>query len=112
MNLYDFIIKRIKAIQEKTDAERPVTNISASSVLTAEITLISTILLLVIMLRLVNIPLMIVALLLVLSIAILSMPLMPRIKKELNDSLSYMMFYMIIALAIIITLFYWGSLNV
>jgi len=112
MNLYDFILKRIKAIQEKTDAEGPITNISASSVLTAEITLISTILLAVSMLRLVNKSLMIVAVLLVLFTAILAMPLMPRIKRELNDSLAYMMFYMILALAIIITLFYWGSLNV
>jgi len=112
MTLYDLIIKRIKTIQEKSDAEEPVTNISASSVLTAEITLFSTILLAVIMLRRVNTSLMIVAILLILSIAILSMPLMPRIKKELNDSLYYMMFYMIIALALIITLFYWGSLNV
>jgi energy-converting hydrogenase B subunit G len=112
MNLYDFILKRIKAIQEKTDAEGPVTNIYASSVLTAEITLISTILLLVTMLRLVNKSLMIVVFLLVLFTAILAMPLMPRIKRELNDSLAYMMFYMILALVIIITLFYWGSLNV
>jgi energy-converting hydrogenase B subunit G len=112
MTLYDLIIKKIMAIQEKTDAEGPVTNISASSVLTAEITLISTILLAMIMLRLVNKSLMIVAVLLVLFISIMAMPLMPRIKKELNDSLAYMMFYMIIALALIITLFYWGSLNV
>jgi energy-converting hydrogenase B subunit G len=112
MNLYDLIIKKIEAIQQKTDAEGPVTNITTTSVLTAEITLISTLLLAVIMLRLVNKSLMIVAVLLVLFTAILAMPLMPRIKRELNDSLAYMMFYMILALAIIITLFYWGSLNV
>jgi energy-converting hydrogenase B subunit G len=55
---------------------------------------------------------MIVAVILVLFTAILAMPLMPRIRRELNDSLAYMMFYMILALAIVITLFYWGSLNV
>jgi len=112
MTLYDIIIKRIKTIQEKTDAEGPVTNISVSSMLTAEIALISTILLVVSMLRLVNKSLMIVAVLLVLFTAILAMPLMPRIRRELNDSLAHMMFYMILALAIVITLFYWGSLNV
>jgi energy-converting hydrogenase B subunit G len=40
------------------------------------------------------------------------MPLMPRFKKEQNDSLAAMMFYVILALAIVIALFYWGNLNV
>lgn len=111
MTLYDLIIKKIKAIQQ-TDSEGPVTNVSATSMLTAEITLISTILVAVIMLRHVSKVLMILAVILVLFTALLAMPLMPKIKREQNDSLAYMMFYMILALAIIITLFYWGSLNV
>jgi len=40
------------------------------------------------------------------------MPLMPRFKKEQNDSMASMMFYVMLALAIVITLFYWGNLNV
>ena len=43
MNLYDLIVKKIKNIQGVGD-ESPVTNISTSSMLTAEITLISSIL--------------------------------------------------------------------
>lgn len=111
MTLYDFIIEKIKAIQQP-GAEGPVTNVSATSMLTAEITLISTVLVAVIMLRHVSKILMILAVIVVLFTALLAMPLMPKIKREQNDSLSYMMFYMMLALAIIITLFYWGSLNV
>jgi hypothetical protein len=65
MNLYDLIVKKIKDIQG-TDDESPITNISTSSMLTAEITLISSILVALIMLRLVSKILMIVAVLVVL----------------------------------------------
>ena len=111
MNLYDLIVKKIKDIQGVGD-ESPVTNISTSSMLTAEITLVSSILVALIMLRLVSKVLMIVAVLVVLFAALTAMPLMPKFKKEQNDSLASMMFYVVIALAIVITLFYWGNLNV
>jgi energy-converting hydrogenase B subunit G len=111
MNLYDLIVKKIKDIQGVAD-DRPVTNVSISSVLTAEITLISCIIVALIMLRLVNKILMIIAVLAVLAVVLLAMPLMPRFRSEQNDSLASMTFYVIIALAIVITLFYWGSSNV
>lgn len=111
MNLYDLILNKIRKIQEPGDKE-PVTNISTSSILTAEITLISSILVIMIMLRLVNTVLMIIALLVVLAIISVATPLIPRFKKEQNDSFASMIFYIILALAIVITLFYWGSYNV
>ena len=111
MNLYDLIVKKIKDIQGAGD-ESPVTNISTSSMLTAEITLISSILVALIMLRMVSKVLMIVAVLVVLFAALTAMPLMPKFKREQNDSLASMMFYVVIALAIVISLFYWGNLNV
>lgn len=110
MNLYDRIVKKIKDIQGTGDD--PVTNISTSSMLTAEITLISSVLVALIMLRLVNKVLMIVAVLVVLGVFLTSMPLMNRLRSEQNDSLYSMTFYVIIALTIVITLFYWGNLNV
>lgn len=110
MNLYDMIVKKIKDIQGTGDD--PVTNISTSSMLTAEITLISSVLVALIMLRLVNKVLMIVAVLVVLGIFLTSMPLTNRLRSEQNDSLYSMTFYVIIALTIVITLFYWGNLNV
>jgi energy-converting hydrogenase B subunit G len=111
MNLYDLIVKKIKDIQGAGD-DSPVTNISTSSMLTAEITLISSVLVALIMLRLVSKTLMIVAVLVVLFAALIAMPLMPQFKKEQNDSLASMMFYIVISLAIVITLFYWGDLHV
>jgi energy-converting hydrogenase B subunit G len=111
MNLYDLIVKKIKEVQ-KADSDGVATNVSTSSMLTAEITLISSALVSLIMLRLVSNVLMIVAVLVVLFAAVLAMPLMPRLKRELNDSLFNMIFYVVLALTIVIVLFYWGSLNV
>ena len=102
---------RIKEVQE-SGSGGPVTNVSTSAMLTAEITLISSVLVALIMLRLVNNVLMIVAVLAVLFAAVLAMPIMPRLKSEMNDSLYGMTFYVVLALVIVITLFYWGSLNV
>lgn len=112
MSLYDTIINKIKQIQEHDDEGELVTSIAASSTLAAEITLLSSILVAVIMLRYFSNALMIIAVLLVAAIAIFAMPLMPRFKKEQNDSLNSMIFYVILALGIITVLFYWGSLNV
>ena len=69
MTLYDLIINKIKAIQRPGE-DGPVTNISATSMLTAEITLISSVLVAVIMLRNVSKILMIVAVIVVLFTAL------------------------------------------
>ena len=110
MSLYDIIINRIKKVQDEED--KPVTSIEASSMLAAEITLLSSLLVAVIMLRFFSNALMIIAVLLVIAIAVFSMPIMPKLKKEQNDSLNGMVFYVILALGIVTVLFYWGSLNV
>lgn len=112
MNIYDIILKRIREIQTKTEEQQPLTNISASSTLAAEITLISSLLIALVMLRLVNTVLMIVIVLAVFFISLTVMPIMPRLKREQNDSFNSMIFFVILALGIIITLFYWGNLNV
>jgi energy-converting hydrogenase B subunit G len=112
MSLYDVIIDRIKKIQGHDEEGEPVTSIAASSTLAAEITLLSSILVAVIMLRYFSNILMIIAVLLVAAIVVLAMPLMPKLRKEQNDSLNSMVFYVILALGIIATLFYWGNINV
>ena len=112
MNIYDIILKRIKDVRMETGDDKPVTNIAASSMLTAEITLISSILIAVVMLRLLNKTLMIVLVVLVFVLVFLAMPIMPRLKREQNDSIASMSFYVIIALAIVVVLFFWGNLNV
>ncbi len=96
----------------ETGDEGPVTNISATSMLTAEITIISSLLIAVVMLRLLNRALMMAMVVIVFLIIFMAMPIMPKLKREQNDSLATMSFYVIVALAIIVSLFYWGNLNV
>jgi len=112
MSLYDTIINKIKQVQEYDKEGEPVTSIAASSTLAAEITLLSSILVAVIMLRYFSNALMIVAVLLVAAIAVFAMPIMPKLKREQNDSLNSMVFYVILALGIIAALFYWGNIHV
>ena len=111
MSFYDLIIKRIREIQ-KTEDEEPVTNVTASAMLTAELTLIASLLIAVVMIRLIHPVLMIVMIIAVLIIALMAMPIMPKLRREQNDSFNNMIFYVVIALGIIIALFYWGNLNV
>jgi energy-converting hydrogenase B subunit G len=112
MNLYDIIINRIKIIPKKAKEQEPVTNISASSVLAAEITLISSVLIAAIMIRKISPILMAVVVLALFFALITSAPIMPRLKKEQNDSYKNMIFYVTLTLGILVTLFYWGSNNV
>jgi energy-converting hydrogenase B subunit G len=112
MNIYDIILKKIKDVRMETGDDRPVSNMAVSSMLTAEITLISSLLIAVVMFRLLNKTLMIVLVVVIFLLAFVAMPIMPRLKREQNDSLANMSFYVIIALGIVVVLFYWGNLNV
>jgi energy-converting hydrogenase B subunit G len=112
MSFYDVIIKRIREIQEKAEEEEPVTNVTASAMLTAELTLIASLLIAVVMIRLIHPILMIIMILVIFIIALMAMPIMPKLRQEQNDSFNNMIFYVIMALGIIIALFYWGNLNV
>jgi energy-converting hydrogenase B subunit G len=112
MNIYDIILKKIKDVRMETGDDRPVSNMAVSSMLTAEITLISSLLIAVVMFRLLNKTLMIVLVVVIFLLAFVAMPIMPQLKREQNDSLASMSFYVIIALGIVVVLFYWGNLNV
>ncbi|MDD1775673.1 MAG: energy-converting hydrogenase B subunit G, EhbG [Methanobacterium sp.] len=112
MSFYDVIIKRIREIQEKAEEEEPVTNVTASAMLTAELTLIASLLIAVVMIRLIHPILMIIMIIVIFIIALMAMPIMPKLRQEQNDSFNNMIFYVIMALGIIIALFYWGNLNV
>lgn len=112
MNLYDLIISRIQDIQDKAKESEPVTNISASSVLAAEITLISSVLIAAIMIRKINDILMVLVVLGLFFAIVTVMPIMPRLKQEQNDSYNNMVFYVILTLGVLVTLFYWGTTHV
>lgn len=112
MSLYDLIFNKVHEIQEKTKEQEPVTNISASSTLAAEITLISSLLIAAVMLRKINSILMVVVVLALGFALIMAMPIMPRLKMEQRDSFHNMIFYLILTLGILISLFYWGANSV
>jgi energy-converting hydrogenase B subunit G len=112
MNLYDLIIGKIEQIQDKAKEQETVTNMSASAVLAAEITLISSVLIAAIMLRKISDVLMVVVVLALFFIMVTAMPIIPRLKKEQNDSINSMTFYVILTLGVLITLFYWGTSHV
>ncbi len=112
MGLYDLIINRLQEIQRKAKEQEPVTNISASSTLAAEITLISSVLIAAVMLRRISDMLMVVVVLALVIGLVAAMPLMPRLREEQGDSFHNMIFYVIITLGVITALFYWGTANV
>ena len=110
MSVYDSILKRIREIQGKAEEEEPITNVSATATLTAELTLIASLLIAVVMVRLISPALMIIMIVAVFFIAIMAMPIMPKLRREQNDSFNNLVFYVVVALGIIIALFYWGNL--
>ena len=112
MNIYDIILKKIKDVRMETGDDTPVSNMAASSMLTAEITLISSLLIAVIMFRLLNKTMMIALIVVIFALIYMAVPIMPRLKREQNDSLASMSFYVILGLAIVVVLFFWGNLNV
>lgn len=105
------IVNSFKGVTEKV-VKDSATNESVSSALTAELTLISTLLIAAIMLRHFNIPLTVIVVLGLGLLLITNMPLIPKLKKEQDDSLEKMMFYAILTLGILITVIYWGTTNV
>jgi energy-converting hydrogenase B subunit G len=112
MGLYDLIINRLHEIERKAKEQEPVTNVSASSTLAAEMTLISSVLIAAIMLRKISDMLMVVVVLALVIGLVAAMPLMPRLRKEQDDSFHTMIFYAMVTLGVLTALFYWGTANV
>jgi len=112
MTLYDTIIKKIREMEEKTRREAAVTNISASAVLTAELTIISTVLLMILMIRKLNIYVMVLVFLLGAFLLFSMMPITATLRREQTDSFYKMIFYVILTFGVLISLLYWGNINV
>jgi len=114
MGLYEKIINSFRDIIniKQRIKEDSATNESVSSVLAAELTLISTLLIAVIMLRHINVLLTIVAVLALGLFLLTNMPLIPKLKREQSDSLDKMAFYAIFTLGILVTVIYWGVRHV
>lgn len=107
MNLYDLINDKIKEIQTKTENET-VSGVSTASYLASELVVIVSILITSILLRKISPILMIAGILAIFAILITNMPIMPKFRQAQNDSLNNMMFYALVALALLVAIFYWG----
>lgn len=108
MKLYDQIFGVVKQFK-KLFSPGPVTNADVSGSITAEIFLIVSMVLAVILLRHIS-PLLAGLVTLILAIVLISnIPLIPKFKIEQEDSLEKMLFYAIIVLALIVTFIYWGG---
>ena len=111
MDFYSMIVNSFKGVKFKLK-DNSISNENVSAYLAAELTLISSILLIAIMLRHINVILTVVVILGLGLFLITNMPLMPKLAKEQDDSLNKMMFYIILTLAILVTVLYWGIANV
>ncbi|KZX13999.1 hypothetical protein [Methanobrevibacter filiformis] len=111
MDFYEMIVNSFKEVKARLKND-PTTNTNVSGYLAAELTLIVSLILLAIMLRHVNVILTIVLILALGLVLITNMPLMPKFAKEQDDSLNKMIFYVVLTLAILVTILYWGRINV
>ncbi|MDR2829587.1 MAG: energy-converting hydrogenase B subunit G EhbG [Methanobrevibacter sp.] len=107
MDLYAMIYSSIKEFKGNIRKD-PTTNQNVSSAMAAELTIVSTVLIATIMLRHLNIMLTVLIVLGLGLFLITGMPLINKLKREQNDSLNKMMFYMILTLGILVTSIYWG----
>lgn len=108
MKLYDQIFNVVKQFR-KLFSPDPVTNADVSGSITAEIFLIVSLVLAVILLRHVSVLLAGLATLIVAIVLISNIPLIPKFKIEQEDSLEKMLFYAVVTLSIIIAFLYWGG---
>ncbi|WP_409200403.1 hydrogenase [Methanobrevibacter sp. DSM 116169] len=103
MSIYDKLINIINGVKGSTNYD------DISGNLTAELTLISSLIVACLLFRHINILLAAVILLGLVFIIIKSLPLIPIFKKEQNDSLNDMLFYILLTLGVLLTIVYWGG---
>jgi energy-converting hydrogenase B subunit G len=106
-NIYTKISDSINKFKNKLKKD-PNTNENVTSAMAAELTIISSVLISAIMLRHLSIILTVLIILGLGLYLITNIPIIGKIKKEQNDSLNRMTFYVILTLAILVTTIYWG----
>lgn len=110
MNMYDKLIETLKSTFGADPENTLVPGSTTSSVMSAELVLMASLLIAALTIRLVSPALMVVVEVALILIFLYATPLMPKLYKEHNDDLNNMMFYAVLALAIIAVVFYWGVL--
>ncbi|GAA5818058.1 MAG: energy-converting hydrogenase B subunit G [Methanobrevibacter sp. CfCl-M3] len=109
MDIYTMIHNSVQNFQNKLKKDK-ITNENVSSSIAAELTIISTILISSILLRHINVMLTVLIILGLGLYLITNIPLISKLKKEQDDSLNKMMFYVILTLGILVSVVYWGVL--
>lgn len=109
MKMYEKLVETLKTTFGLDPQETLVPGVQTSSIMSAELLLMASVLIALSTIRLISLPLMIVLEVAFMIGYIYVAPIMPKLYKENNDSLNNMMFYAIIALAIIALIFNVGG---
>jgi energy-converting hydrogenase B subunit G len=108
--MYDKLVEILKSTFGADPEKTLVTGAQTSSIISAEIVLMASLLIAALTIRLVSPALMIIAVIGLMLLFMYGTPLMPKLYKEHTDDLNNMMFYAVLTLAIIAIVFYWGAL--
>ena len=110
MNMYEKFVEVLKSTFGADPEKTLVPGVNTSSVLSAELVLLASLLVAALTIRIVSPALMIMVVVGLMLLFVYGSPLMPKLYKEHSDDLNNMMFYAVLTLAIISIVFYWGAL--
>ncbi|MDO5851748.1 MAG: energy-converting hydrogenase B subunit G, EhbG [Methanobacteriaceae archaeon] len=110
MNMYDQFVEKLKNTFTHDAESGIVSGVETSSLLAAELVLMASVIIAAMTIRFVSPYLMLIVVVALLLLFTYTTPLMTKLYKEHSDSLSNMTFYVVMTLAILAIIFYWGQL--
>lgn len=108
MNMYDKLVETLKSTFGQDPEKTLVNGSTTSSILSAELVLMASLLIAALTIRIISPALMIVVVIALMLLFMYATPIMPKLYKEHNDDFNNMMFYAVLVLAIFAIVFYWG----
>ena len=108
MNMYDKLVETLKSTFGQDPEKTLVSASKTSSIVSAELVLMASLLIAALTIRLISPSLMIVVVVALMLLFMFATPIMPKLYKEHNDDFNNMMFYAVLTLAIFAIVFYWG----
>ena len=108
MNMYDKFVETLKSTFGQDPEKTLVNGSKTSSILSAELVLMASLLIAALTIRLVSPALMIVVVVALMLLFMFATPIMPKLYKEHSDDFNNMMFYAVLTLAIFAIVSYWG----
>ncbi len=106
MSFYDDFLNYFKDKFSKNQ----ITNENVSGSISAELIIISSTLITALLLRHISIVLTAVVILVLLVLILSNLPISIKLFQEQDDSIEKMLFYAVVSLGIIVSIFYWGGL--